>query len=43
MAAVKGSEIKHVSIGEAIANLKLVQEDTQTVSVAKSVGISFGI
>ena len=43
MAALKGSEIKHVSIGEAIANLKLVQEDTQTVSVAKSVGISFGI
>ncbi|MCH7827833.1 MAG: ATP-dependent 6-phosphofructokinase [Bacteroidetes bacterium] len=42
MAALKGSEIKHVSIDEAIANLKLVQEDTQAVKVAKSVGISFG-
>lgn len=42
MAALKGSEIKHVSIDEAIANLKLVQEDTQAVRVAKSVGISFG-
>ncbi|HED07349.1 MAG TPA: ATP-dependent 6-phosphofructokinase [Ignavibacteria bacterium] len=43
MAALKGSEIKHVSISEAVANLKLVQENTQTVKVAKSVGISFGI
>ena len=43
MAALKGTEIKHVSIDEAVENLKLVQEDTQAVRVAKSVGISFGI
>ena len=43
MASLKGTEIKHVSIDEAVANLKLVNEDTQAVKVAKSVGISFGI
>ncbi len=43
MAALKGNEIKHVSIDEAVENLKLVKEDTQAVKVAKSVGISFGV
>ena len=41
MVALKGSEVKNVSIEDAIARQKLVKLDTQGVVVAKKVGISF--
>jgi 6-phosphofructokinase 1 len=42
MVALKGNEIKNVSIEDAIARQKLVKPDDQAVSTAKAVGISFG-
>ena len=41
MVALKGNEVRNVSIVDAIARQKLVKPDTQGVVVAKKVGISF--
>lgn len=43
MVALKGNEIKNVSIEDAIARQKLVKPDDQAVFAAKAVGISFGV
>lgn len=43
MVALKGTEIRNVKIEDAISKQKLVKPDNQAVSVAKAVGISFGI
>ncbi len=42
MVALKGNEIKNVSIEDAIARQKLVNPDAEAVFAAKAVGISFG-
>jgi 6-phosphofructokinase 1 len=42
MVALKGSEIKNVSIKDAISKQKLVKPDTQALIAAKAIGISFG-
>lgn len=42
MVALKGNEIKNVSIEDAIARQKLVKPDDEAVFAAKAVGISFG-
>lgn len=42
MVALKGTDIKHVKIEDAIAKQKLVRPDHQSVLAAKAVGISFG-
>ncbi|MBI9071757.1 MAG: ATP-dependent 6-phosphofructokinase [Melioribacteraceae bacterium] len=42
MAALKGTNIKSVSIEEAIENQKLVDTSDQAVKTAKSVGVCFG-
>jgi len=42
MVALKGNEIKNVKIEDAIANQKLVQQDTQAVQCAKALGVAFG-
>jgi ATP-dependent phosphofructokinase / diphosphate-dependent phosphofructokinase len=42
MVALKGSDIKHVKIEDAIERQKLVKPDNQSVIAAKAVGISFG-
>jgi phosphofructokinase-like protein len=42
MVALKGNEIKNVSIEDAIARQKFVKEDDEAVFAAKAVGISFG-
>jgi 6-phosphofructokinase 1 len=42
MVALKGTEVRNVSIEDAIARQKLVRPDTQAVHVAREVGISFG-
>ncbi len=42
MVALKGTDIKHVKIEDAISRQKLVRPDHQSVTAAKAVGISFG-
>lgn len=42
MVALKGTEVKHVRIEDAISKQKLVKPDNQAVAAAKAVGISFG-
>ena len=42
MVALKGAEIKNVSIADAISKQKLVKPDTQALIAAKAIGISFG-
>jgi len=42
MAALKGNEIKSVSIESAISQQKLVKLDSQAVLAARAVGVSFG-
>ncbi len=42
MVSLKGNEIKSVNIEDAISKQKLVQKDTQTLTTAKAIGISFG-
>ncbi len=42
MVSLKGTEVKHVRIEDAIAKQKLVKPDNQAVVAAKAVGISFG-
>ena len=42
MVALKGTDIKHVKIEDAISHQKLVNPDNQSVLAAKAVGISFG-
>jgi 6-phosphofructokinase 1 len=42
MAALKGNEVKSVTIESAIANQKLVKRDGQSVLTAKAVGVCFG-
>lgn len=42
MVALKGNEVKHVNIEDAIARQKLVQPNNQAVRTARAIGISFG-
>jgi 6-phosphofructokinase 1 len=42
MVALKGVEVKNVSIKDAISRQKLVKHDTQSLIAAKAIGISFG-